>query len=297
MTTYYKVTDRDPEPDAVHDIRSAHTISAPALNPTPVGRRRGPPHPRAGRRDPGARLHPERRGPFPLLVFFHGGGWVIGSLDTHDGFCRALAAGAGVRGRVGRLPAGARAPLPGGGRGLLRGDALGAPRTPPSSASMRRGSPSAATAPAATSPPSSRRWRATAAAPRLRYQLLVYPVTDCDLDTPSYRDNAEGYLLTADDDALVLGPLPGDDPRRRASRTPRRCARRARGPAAGAGHHRGVRSAARRGRGLRARPAAAGVPATLSRYDGMIHGFFGMGAMIDRAAQRLIAEQLRAAWG
>ena len=34
--------------------------------------------------------------PPPLLVYFHGGGWVIGDLDTHDGVCRFLAAAAGV---------------------------------------------------------------------------------------------------------------------------------------------------------------------------------------------------------
>jgi acetyl esterase len=38
---------------------------------------------------------PEGTGPFPVLVFFHGGGWVICTLDTHDGLCRALANGAG----------------------------------------------------------------------------------------------------------------------------------------------------------------------------------------------------------
>jgi acetyl esterase len=38
---------------------------------------------------------PAGAGPFPLLVFFHGGGWVICNLDTHDGLCRSLANGAG----------------------------------------------------------------------------------------------------------------------------------------------------------------------------------------------------------
>ena len=38
---------------------------------------------------------PEGSGPFPVLVFFHGGGWVICNLDTHDGSCRNLAKGAG----------------------------------------------------------------------------------------------------------------------------------------------------------------------------------------------------------
>src|SRR5947208_3374327 len=39
---------------------------------------------------------PEGRAPFPLLVYFHGGGWVIGSLETHDGICRRLANAAGA---------------------------------------------------------------------------------------------------------------------------------------------------------------------------------------------------------
>jgi len=38
---------------------------------------------------------PEGSGPFPVLVFFHGGGWVICDLDSHDGPCRALTNKAG----------------------------------------------------------------------------------------------------------------------------------------------------------------------------------------------------------
>src|SRR3981189_2207671 len=29
-------------------------------------------------------------GPWPVVVFFHGGGWVVCTLDTHDPYCRAL---------------------------------------------------------------------------------------------------------------------------------------------------------------------------------------------------------------
>ena len=36
---------------------------------------------------------PSGSGPFPLMVFFHGSGFVLCSLDTHDGMCRNLAAG------------------------------------------------------------------------------------------------------------------------------------------------------------------------------------------------------------
>src|SRR5438067_6631661 len=34
---------------------------------------------------------PEAKGPLPVLVYFHGGGWVIGTFETHDAVCRHLA--------------------------------------------------------------------------------------------------------------------------------------------------------------------------------------------------------------
>src|SRR3954454_7706999 len=51
-------------------------------------------------RGPGGALRlriyrPSGKGPFPLLAFFHGSGFVLCSLDTHDGICRNLCAGAG----------------------------------------------------------------------------------------------------------------------------------------------------------------------------------------------------------
>src|SRR5438128_4482547 len=39
---------------------------------------------------------PEGRAPLPVLVYLHGGGWVIGNLETHDGLCRHLANAAGA---------------------------------------------------------------------------------------------------------------------------------------------------------------------------------------------------------
>ncbi|TDW19085.1 alpha/beta hydrolase [Kribbella kalugense] len=45
----------------------------------------------------GARLYVPRDAGRGLLVFFHGGGWVVGDLGTHDGLCRAIAADAGIR--------------------------------------------------------------------------------------------------------------------------------------------------------------------------------------------------------
>ncbi|TDD57474.1 alpha/beta hydrolase, partial [Kribbella antibiotica] len=45
----------------------------------------------------GARLYIPRNAGRGLLVFFHGGGWVVGDLDTHDALCRVIAADAGIR--------------------------------------------------------------------------------------------------------------------------------------------------------------------------------------------------------
>ncbi|WP_405064104.1 alpha/beta hydrolase [Kribbella sp. NBC_01505] len=45
----------------------------------------------------GARLYVPRNAGRGLLVFFHGGGWVVGDLDTHDALCRVIADDAGVR--------------------------------------------------------------------------------------------------------------------------------------------------------------------------------------------------------
>jgi acetyl esterase len=45
----------------------------------------------------GARLYVPRSAGRGLLVFFHGGGWVVGDLDSHDAYCRDLAEEAGIR--------------------------------------------------------------------------------------------------------------------------------------------------------------------------------------------------------
>ncbi len=39
---------------------------------------------------------PEGKGPFPVMAYFHGGGWVFGDLDTHEGVCRELCGAVGM---------------------------------------------------------------------------------------------------------------------------------------------------------------------------------------------------------
>ena len=140
---------------------------------------------------------PEGTGPFPLVAFFHGGGFVLCGLDSHDTLARALCRGAGaivvsVDYRLApesKFPAAAddcyaatkwvadhAAELGGDAERLaVAGDSAG-------------GNLSAVTALLAK----------RKGGPRLVHQLLVYPVTSHEPDTDSYRENAEGYFLTAD---------------------------------------------------------------------------------------------------
>jgi len=137
--------------------------------------------------------------PAPVLVYYHGGGWTIGDLDTHDVLCRELAVGAGcvvvaVDYRLGpehRFPAAvddvdaatrwvqAQAGELGvdAGRLAIGGDSAGG-NMAAVVALLLRDQPGAAPAP--------------------RLQLLIYPGTDMRAVAPSHTHNGEGYLLTRD---------------------------------------------------------------------------------------------------
>jgi acetyl esterase len=139
---------------------------------------------------------PFGQGPFPLMVFFHGSGFVVCSLDTHDGMCRNLCAGSGcvvvsVDYRLApeaKFPAApddclaatswavANAAALGAdpGRVLVAGDSAGANLAAVTALRIR-----------------------DEGGPKLLAQLLIYPVTDhYDPGTPSMVENAEGYGLT-----------------------------------------------------------------------------------------------------
>jgi acetyl esterase len=133
----------------------------------------------------------------PVLVYFHGGGWVIGDLDTHDVLCRSLANGAGcavasIDYRMGpehRFPAAVDDVLAAtrwvrreaaslcldAGRLAVGGDSAG-------------GNLAAVAAIAA---------RDAGDLP-IAFQLLIYPATDMRRGHPSHQANGQGYLLTRD---------------------------------------------------------------------------------------------------
>jgi acetyl esterase len=141
---------------------------------------------------------PAGDGPFPLMVFFHGSGFVLCSLDTHDGMCRNLAAGIGcvvvsVDYRLApehKFPAGPDDCLTATRWAAAHAAELGAdPARIMLAGDSAGGNMAAVTA---------LRVR-DEGGPALIGQMLLYPVTDYHTPgTPSYVENAEGYGLTRD---------------------------------------------------------------------------------------------------
>ncbi len=140
---------------------------------------------------------PERLEPSPALVYFHGGGWVVCDLDTHDVICRAIArrSGAVVVSVDYRLAPEHKFPA-----AVI--DCYAATRWVSENAErlgidplrISVGGDSAGGNLAAVVSLQSR----NEAGPHIAQQILVYPVTDLSsFGTPSYEEFAEGYGLTA----------------------------------------------------------------------------------------------------
>ena len=222
-------------------------------------------------------------GALPLLVFFHGSGFVLCSLDTHDGICRNLCAGAGclVLSVDYRLAPETRCPTPTDDCVFAtRWAALHAAELGADPARIAIGGDSAGGNMAAVT---ALRLR-DEGGPPLAGQLLIYPVTDDPtVPTTSMLENAEGYGLTRDGMmwfwSHYLGP-DGDGASPLAS--PVRAPDLARLPPAFVltAEFDPLRD---EGEHYAARLAAAGVATELIRYDGVTHGFFGMVGWVARA--------------
>jgi acetyl esterase len=136
-------------------------------------------------------------GPLPILVYYHGGGWVIGSIETHDNTCRALAnltpcIVVSVEYRLApefRFPAGLEDCYAATKWVAEHGAELGGDPT-----RLAVGGDSAGGNLAAAVSLAAR----DRGGPNIAYQLLIYPVTDSTNDTPSHREMGTGYGLTQD---------------------------------------------------------------------------------------------------
>jgi acetyl esterase len=138
---------------------------------------------------------PGGSGPRPVLVFYHGGGWVIGDLDTHDGVCRSLtnAAGCVVASLDYRLAPEGKYPVAAeDSYAALQWIVANATRLGVDPRRVAVGGDSAGGNLSAVVSLMAR----DRGGPTLVYQALIYPVTHHSLDTPSYLENAAGYVLT-----------------------------------------------------------------------------------------------------
>ena len=139
---------------------------------------------------------PASPGPHPVVVYFHGGGWVLGSHDSDDPLCRDLCQRSGClivsvdyrHAPESRFPAAAD-DGPAAVRWVSEHLAeLGGAPGPVAVAGWSAGSNVAAV--------TCQQLR-DSGGPAIAGQLLLTPVTDCDMSTGSYQENAEGYVLTA----------------------------------------------------------------------------------------------------
>jgi acetyl esterase len=135
--------------------------------------------------------------PLPVLVYFHGGGWTIGDLDTHDVLCRQLSNGANCAVLAVDYRMGPEDRFPGAVDDCYAATVwcrqnAGALGLDPQR--MAVGGDSAGGNLAAVVAILAR----DAGDLPLRYQLLIYPATDQRRGTPSHTTNAQGYLLTTD---------------------------------------------------------------------------------------------------
>jgi acetyl esterase len=119
--------------------------------------------------------------------------------------------------------------------------------------------------------------------PALVHQVLIYPVTDHDLDTPSYREHATGYVLTRDGMRWFWNHYLGREAEgREPHASPLRASSLAGLPPALVitAEYDPLRD---EGEAYVARLRDADVPVTLTRYRGMFHGFIRMTRILDKA--------------
>lgn len=228
---------------------------------------------------------PHANGPLPGLVWYHGGGWVVGSIESHDLLCRALAA---------RTPCCVVAvdyrlapehPFPAAITDAWRGLLWTLEHAADLGIDVSRLAVGGDSAGGNLAAVAAR--RAHAEGVRLALQVLVYPVTDADLDSESYLKYERGlnlsrekmqwywdaYLAGADASQPDASPLRAEDLSGVAPALVQ------------IAEHDPLRSEAER---YAARLAQAGVPVTATCYDGTIHGFIRMPALTPSAGRAIV---------
>ncbi|MFL6123772.1 alpha/beta hydrolase [Actinophytocola sp.] len=207
----------------------------------------------------------------PLLVYFHGGGWVIGSIDSHDGICRYLARNAQVRVlSVGyrlapehRFPAAADDAITAFRFAARNAEALGAD---PSAIAVGGDSAGGNLATSVC-------LQALEKGPRPVFQLLFYPATDATTRRRSRDVFADGFFLTDDDMTWFLDHYCPDVAQRHDPRLSVLLAEDLRGLPPAYVATAGFDPLRDEGNAFADRLREAGVPVVKRQHDDLIHGF------------------------
>jgi len=210
--------------------------------------------------------------PSGVMMYFHGGGWVLGSRETHDVYCRDLATHTGLQVVSAEYRLAPEHLFPTAAEDCFAATAwvaahLDAVNGLPGQLVVA-GDSAGGNLAAVTSLMSRER-----SGPAITGQVLVYPITDCNFDRESYRTHAEGRHLTREMMIWFWDQYaPDESCRTHWTASPIRAENLAGLPPAF------VMTAefdplCDEGEEYAKRLVEAGVPVTVKRYDGMIHGF------------------------
>ncbi len=241
---------------------------------------------------------PHGTGPFGVCLYFHGGGWVLNSIDTHHDLVRHLAAVSGsVFVNVGyRLAPEHKYPAAAEDAYLAvewvhdHAAQLGCDAHRIAVAGDSAGGNLAAVVCLMTR---------DRKGPKIAFQALIYPITDCDFQRPSYIANGEGYFLTRREmiwfwNHYVASPEQMHEP----YASPLKVSSHRDLPPAFVltAEYDPLRD---EGEAYAVALEQAGVKTTLRRYDGMIHAFMRRVQQFDMAHEGIqeISDHLRTAFG
>lgn len=241
---------------------------------------------------------PPGPGPLPVVLYFHGGGWTIGSLDTHDSVCRALCAWSNCVVVSVQYRCAPEFPFP-----VPLEDCYAATQYVQqhgkefgvdSSRLAVAGDSAGGNLAAEVCILARDRKRTGEVAPGIACQLLLYPIVDCDFETTSYRENASGYVLRRTDmqwfwDQYIADP----EKRKHPHASPLRADLDNLPPAMViTAWYDTLRD---EGNAYAKKLQAAGTRVIHREVPGMIHGFIGFAALVDTGKSELkhAAEFLR----
>jgi acetyl esterase len=226
---------------------------------------------------------PEGKGPFPVIVYYHGGGFVIADLDTYDSTPRALANAAQAVVVSSHYRQGPEHKFP-----AAHEDAFAAYKWVLANADKIKGDPTRV----AVAGESAGGNLASAVCLMARtqnvampvHQLLVYPVTDNDMNTPSYQENANAKPLDKPMMAWFFEnaakPTDAQDPRLALLK---KADVKGLPPATIITAQ--IDPLRSEGQAYAEKLKAAGVPVNYRNFEGVTHEFFGMGAAVPKAKE------------